>query len=132
MVAQVKMANDSFTLPFYPLYQFFQLLFFVLPLPNARHLLFSRGKTPWNYDERKVTANEVAVRPFYHSPIPVEAQTCGQRTLPLARKRVGLVDRAADLFGPCQPFCISILKSRGTRREGKLQRGSLLLRVRVI
>lgn len=31
MVAQVKMANDSFTFPFYPLYQFFHLLFFVFP-----------------------------------------------------------------------------------------------------
>lgn len=121
MVAQVKMANDSFTFPFYPLYQFFHLLFFVIPFPNAYHLLFSRRKIPWNYDERKVTANEVAVRPFYHSPIPVEAQTCGQCALPLARKRIGLVDRAADLFGPCRPFCIGILKSRGMKREEKLQ-----------
>lgn len=121
LVAQMKMANDSFTLPFYPPYQFFHLLFFVLPLPNAYHLLFSRRKIPWNYDERKVKANEVAVRSFYHSPIPVEAQTCGQRALPLARKRVGLVDRAADLFGPCRPFCIGILKSRGMKREEKLQ-----------
>lgn len=121
MVVQVKMANDSFILLFYPLCQFFHLLFFVLLLPNAYHLLFSRRKIPWNYDERKVTANEVAVRPFYHSPIPVEAQTCGQRALPLARKRVGLVDRAADLFGPCRPFCIGILKSRGMKRKEKLQ-----------
>lgn len=51
-------------LPFHPSLIFPSLSFLLLPRAPPR-----RG-TPRNYGERKVTANEVAIQPFYHSPIP--------------------------------------------------------------
>lgn len=47
MVAQVKMANDSFVLPFYPLCRFFQLLFILRASSSKRSpsSLFARRNT---------------------------------------------------------------------------------------